>query len=66
LSFYLDKNSKKLIFYIRDGFMYGLVWVSVSLLLVPYSYFEIGENPNPYPNPIKMGKPIDGRIKKVY
>jgi len=34
----------------------GSGWVPISPLPVPYPHFEIGENPNPYPNPIKPGK----------
>jgi len=33
----------------------GSGWIHISLLPVPYPYFKIGENPNPYPNPIKSG-----------
>ena len=36
----------------------GLVWVLISPLPVPYTCFKIGENSNPYPNPIKRGKPV--------
>ena len=34
----------------------GSVWVYISLLPVPYPYYEIGENPNPYPNSVKSEK----------
>jgi len=33
----------------------GLGWVSIFPLPVSYPCFEIGENPNPYPNPVKAG-----------
>jgi len=34
----------------------GSGWEHVSPLPDPYPYYEIGENPNPYPNPVKSGK----------
>jgi hypothetical protein len=34
----------------------GLGWVHISPLPEPYSYYEIGENPNPYQNQVKSGK----------
>jgi hypothetical protein len=44
----------KVIFWIRDGFGYGF---GVSTYIpVPYPCFEIGKNPNPYPNPVKTEK----------
>jgi len=46
----------KVIFCIWDGFGYGSKWVSIYPLLVPYPCFKIGENPNPYQNPIKTEK----------
>ncbi|AES76320.1 transmembrane protein, putative [Medicago truncatula] len=33
----------------------GSGWVPISPLPVPYPCFEIGENPNPYPNSAKAG-----------
>jgi hypothetical protein len=36
-----------MIFYIRDEFGYEFgVGIPISPLLIPYPYFEIGENPN--------------------
>jgi len=32
------------------------VWVRDGYLYTRYLCFEIGENPNPYPNPVKTGK----------
>ena len=46
----------KLIFCIRNGFEYGSGWVPIYSLPVQYPCFEIGENPNSYPNPIKTKK----------
>ena len=46
----------KLIFYIRDGLDMGLEWVHISLLPVSYLCFGIGENINPYLNPVKVGE----------
>jgi len=35
----------------------GSVWVHISSLPVPYPYYEIGENPNPYiPKPSQIGE----------
>jgi len=34
----------------------GSGWVHISPLPVPYPYFEIGKNPNSYPNLVKSGK----------
>jgi hypothetical protein len=34
----------------------GSGWLHISSLPFPYPYFEIGENPNSYPNPVKPGK----------
>jgi len=31
-------------------------WVPISPLSVPYPCFEIGKNPNTYPNPVKTEK----------
>jgi len=46
----------KVIFCIRDRFGYRFGVVHIYPLSVPYPCFEIGENPNPYPSPIKTGK----------
>jgi len=34
----------------------GSGWIPIYPLPVPYPYFEIGENPYPYPNSVKTGK----------
>jgi len=34
----------------------GSGWVPIYPLPVPYPCFEIGENPNSYPNLVKTGK----------
>ena len=44
----------KVILSIRDGFEYG--FGVGTYIPVTYPCFEIGENPNPYPNPVKTGK----------
>jgi len=47
----------KVIFCIRDGFGYmGSGWVPIYPLPVSYPCFEISENPNSYPNPVKTEK----------
>jgi len=33
-------------------------WVPIYPLPVPYPCFEIGENSNSYPNPVKTGKTV--------
>jgi len=40
----------------------GSGWVHISPLPVPYLFFEIRENPNPYPNPVKSGKTRQIRV----
>jgi len=53
LSFFLYKRGNKMNFYIQDEFEYGFgVGIPISLLLIPYLYFEIGENLNR----VKAGK----------
>jgi len=54
----------KVIFCIQDGFGYEF-GVPIYLLLVPYPCFEIGETPNPCPNPVKTGKPVKLSLVRV-
>jgi len=58
----------KVIFYNGTGLGLSMSsgWVPISLLPVPYQCFEIGKNPNSYPNQVKtenthqIGVGLDG------